>query len=269
MRKKAILTTSVLVLLFLLCAGLSAHAQLDVKEIIARSVEANKADWKADPEYDYSESVKENGHIKTSEVLMILGTPYERLVAVDGKPLSSQQQAQEQRKLEQAIANRRRETPEQRKDRIANWNRSQERDHFLMEQMTKAFVFKLEGTPKMNGHDVYELSATPDPNYQPPNNEAKVLTGMEGKLWIDRDTFQWVKVEAQVIHPVSIAGFLARVQPGTRFELQQAPVAPGIWFPTFFAVKSRAKILGIFSHNSEEEDTFSDYRKASAETVRK
>ena len=59
------------------------------------------------------------------------------------------------------------------------------------------------------------------PRYEPPNNEAKVLTGMEGMLWIDKTTFQWVKVEATVIQPVSIAGFLAQVQPGTCFELEK------------------------------------------------
>jgi hypothetical protein len=42
-------------------------------------------------------------------------------------------------------------------------------------------------------------------------SESKVLTGMEGKLWIDKKTLQWVKVEATVIHPVSIGGFLAEV----------------------------------------------------------
>jgi hypothetical protein len=43
---------------------------------------------------------------------------------------------------------------------------------------------------------------------------------MEGTLWIDKKTFQWVKVEATVIRPVSIAGFLAQVQTGRRFELE-------------------------------------------------
>jgi hypothetical protein len=48
---------------------------------------------------------------------------------------------------------------------------------------------------------------------------------MQGKLWIDKDSFQWVKVEAQVMHPVSIEGFLAKVEPGTHFELEKEPVA--------------------------------------------
>jgi hypothetical protein len=254
-------------LLFLVSAASLADSQIDVKEIIQRSVDANKADWKAQPEYDYSERVKESGHTKTFDVLMILGSPYHRLVAVDGKPLSPQQKANEQNKLNQEIAKRRSETPAQRANRIAEWNRSTQHDHFLIEQLTKAFDFKLEGTPTVNGHDVYELTATPRPDYRPPNNHAKVLTGMKGKLWIDRKTFQWVKVEAQVIHAVSIEGFLARVLPGTRFELRQAPVAPGVWLPTFFSVKSRAKIFFFVPHNSQEEDTFSDYHRASAPNI--
>ena len=78
-----------------------------------------------------------------------------------------------------------------------------------MEQLTKALDFKLVGEQKLGPYEVYVLKATPRPGYEPPNIESKVLTGMEGKLWIDEKTFQWVKVEATVVRPVSIEGFLA------------------------------------------------------------
>lgn len=41
-------------------------------------------------------------------------------------------------------------------------------------------------------------------------------------------------VEATVIHPVSIEGFLAQVEPGTQFKLEKMPVADGIWLPKHF-----------------------------------
>jgi len=252
-------------LLLVLSFGPAVHAQLDVKDIIQRSVEANKADWKVQPDYDHCIRVKEDSKVKTYDVLMILGSPYQRLVALDGKPLSPQQEKQEESKLQQEIADRRRETPQQRAKRIADWERSRQRNHLLLEQLTKAFDFKMEGDRKVEGHEVYELAATPRPGYQPPNNQAKVLTGMEGKLWIDQKSFQWVKVEAKVIHPVSIAGFMARVEKGTRFELRQAPVAPDIWFPSYFAVKARAKILFVIPHNNQEQDTYFNYRKAGSD----
>jgi len=93
-----------------------------------------------------------------------------------------------------------------------------------MQQLTEAFDFTLAGEERMGNHRVYVLDATPRAGYKPPNTETEVLTGMQGKLWIDKKTYQWVKVEAEVIHPVSIAGFLAKVEPGTRFELEKMPV---------------------------------------------
>ena len=84
---------------------------------------------------------------------------------------------------------------------------------------------------------------------------------MVGQLWIDQKTFQWVKVVAEVVHPVSIGGFLARVDPGTRFELDKAPVGNGIWLPSHFSMKSDAKVLHMFSHDSQEDVTYFDYKK--------
>jgi len=55
----------------------------DVKTIIQRSVEANTVDWKAAPEYEHLElDRRPDGSSKTFQVLMIEGSPYERLVAI-------------------------------------------------------------------------------------------------------------------------------------------------------------------------------------------
>jgi hypothetical protein len=70
----------------LLLAVLSSAslAQQDADTIIQRSVAANEADWKAAHEYDYVERDRQKGGgTKTSEELMILGSPYERLVVVN------------------------------------------------------------------------------------------------------------------------------------------------------------------------------------------
>jgi hypothetical protein len=61
--------------------------------------------------------------------------------------------------------------------------------------------FLLVGKRTLGGHHVFVLKATPRKDYKPPNRDCEALTGMEGTLWIDQKTFQWVKVEAHVIHP--------------------------------------------------------------------
>jgi hypothetical protein len=236
---------------------------IDVHAIIERSVRANNLDWQRAPGYKYFETDRDaqGKGTKTYEVMMIQGSPYQRLVAVNGQPLSPEEQQAEQSKMEAAIAARGKESPRQKAQRIAKYEKERKQDHLMMEQLTKAFDFTLQGTQKLGSFEVYLLKATPRPGYQPPNMQTKALTGMEGQLWVDTKTYQWVKVEATVVHPVSIEGFLARVEPGTRFELENVPVAEGLWLPKHFAMKANAKVLLLFNHREQEDQTFFDYRK--------
>ncbi len=166
------------------------------------------------------------------------------------------------RSCRDTIAKRRSESAAERSRRIAKYKADRKRDHALMNQLTDAFDFKMSGEETLSGHNVYALAATARPGYKPPSRETRALTGMEGKLWIDKDTYHWVKVEAHVVHPVSIESFLAKVQPGTRFELEKTPVTQGIWLRRHFSMKAKAKVFFFFSHNEQEDDTFFHYQKA-------
>lgn len=239
-----------------------AATQPDVLTIIQKSVEANDRDYKAAPHYDYKEHDKVGGVTKTFQVTMIEGSPYQRLTALNGKPLSAQQEQQELAKQKQAAAQRKAESPSQRRDRIAKYERDRARDHVMMEQLSKAFKFALVGRRRVRGFNVWELKATPLAGYKPPNMECQVLPGMDGELFIDQKTYQWVRVTARVIRPVSIEGFLAQVQPGTRFEIDKTPVDTGIWQITHFAMASHAKVLFMVNRYQEEEDTFSDFKRS-------
>jgi len=233
----------------------------DADTIIRRSVTANNHDWNAAPAFDYFERDQENGQTNTYEEVMILGSPYERLVAVNGQPLTPAQQAEQQRKLDEVVAQRRCESAQQRERRLAKYENDRKGDHSLMDQLVEAFNFRLIGQQTLGPYDVYVLEATPRPGYKPPNIEAQVLTGMQGELWIDKNTFQWVRVRAEVIHAVSIEGFLARVEPGTRFELEKMPVTDDVWLPKHFAMTSHARILFFLQNNRQEDDTYFDYHR--------
>jgi hypothetical protein len=213
--------------------------------------------------YDYFERDVKNQGSKTYHVMMILGSPYRLLEAVAGAPLSSGDRGKEQQKLEEAIARRCGESKRQTETRIQEYKKDVERDHRLVEEMTRAFVFRLLGETTVEGRMTWLLQATPRLGYRPPDNETKVLTGMQGQLWIDEATFQWARVEARVIHAVSIEGFLARVEPGTRFGLTEAPVPGGVWLPKQFSTGSKARVLSFIAHNTRDEETYFNYQKAS------
>lgn len=240
-----------------------ANGQENVTNIIEHSAEANERDWAAVSEFDDSERDRNKDGDKTYAVTMLYGSPYESLIAVNGHSLSASQQKEEQEKYEKTVAERQHESSEQRSQRIAKYQAERKRDHTLIQQLTAAFEFHLLGERVVNGHNVYVLKATPRQGYKPPDRDSEVLTGMDGTLWIDQKTFQWVKVEAHVIHPVRIEGFLAEVEPGTKFEVEKRPVSGDIWLASHYSVKSKAKVLFLFTHRGQEDETYFNYHKAS------
>jgi hypothetical protein len=251
--------------------GAAATQPPSASEIVQRSVAANRADWKAQPAYahrerDLKSKPGSDGHskveqIRTYEVMMINGSPYNRLIELNGKPLTTVQEEQEKAKLAREVHRRQGESPGDRQQRLGKYQRDRSDERFLMDQMVKAFRFRLTGERQIGGVDCYVLDAEPDPNYQPPVEKARVLTGMKGRLYVDKAQYHWVRVEAEVIHPVEFGLFLAKVKPGTSFELDQAPVG-NIWLPKRFTQSVNASVLGIYGMRSNEEEIYSDYHQS-------
>jgi len=252
---------------------LSAATLPNVDDIIRRSVANTQADWNDAPKYDFTERdvITRNAKTekKTYRVMMIDGSPYNRLVATNGEPLAAPQADIEERKLQREIANRQRETASQRQRRIARYSRERRQDNELLQQMIKAMDFKLAGEENVDGRRCFVLEGTPKPGYQPISRDTEVLKGMRGKLWIDEQSYQWVKVTAEVFRPVTFGLFIAQVQPGTEFALEQEPVIGNgnLWLPSHFSMRVSAKILRYWSRNYTDDETYSAYSTASAEKL--
>jgi hypothetical protein len=239
-----------------------AGQQADASKIVERSVEVLKKDWDAESQFNCSERDRDKNGIRTYEDIMLDGSQYQKLVAVNDQHLDAHQQAEQQQRFQRAVAERRSESNSQKRRRIARYQADRKRERELITELSQAFTFTMAGTDKLDGHDVYLLSAEPRKGYRPPNSEMRVLTGMRGKLWVEQSSFQWVKVEVEVVHPVSFGGFIARAEPGTRFELEQVPISGDIWLPSHFAVKSRSKIVFLFNHQTDEDVTYFNYHPA-------
>jgi hypothetical protein len=261
-------------ILFLVCsAGLSRGADSGpdrAAEIVRRSVANTNADWAAAPKYEFTERdiVTRRGQhtTKTYRVMMIEGSPYNKLTAINGQALSPAQQAAEDRKLEQESSRRHAEPSTERQKRIAQYERERHQDHALMAEMVKAFNFKLTGEETINGRRCFVLDATPKPEYEPPNHETRVLKGMRGKMWVDEQAYQWVKVHAEVFRPVTFGLFIARVGPGTEFTLESKPVEGNLWLPAHFSMTVNARVL-VLSKRSADDETYTNYHRSASPEI--
>ena len=245
---------------------LAFSVEPNTQEIVKLSIAAAEGDWKAISDFsDIERDADTRGGSTTSktyQVLMIDGSPYYRLIDINDQPLSPAEGAREGEKLERAIAKRKGESGKQRAKRLAQYQEELDRISALMRAMAEAFDFKLAGEERLEGHNVYVFEATPRPEYQPISRETKLLTGMKGTLWIDKDNYQWVKAEAEVLKPVSFGWFIAKVLPGTSFVLEQGLVTKGVWLPKHFRLEIKAKVLWL-PRGYVHDETYRDYRQIS------
>lgn len=233
--------------------------ELQARDIVRRSEQTTNAGFERLPDLDYCMTESNGDGTHTYAVFMIDGSTYKQLVAVDGTALPAEEQLKRTLDREKEVRRRSLESPEERKKRVARYEKDQQRNHDLLREMGKAFNLILAGKTVMAGRDTYVLDATPRAGYEPKDRQTQVLTGMRGTIWIDTASYGWVRAKAVVVHPVGIEGFLARVEKGTQFELEERPFQNNIWLPTLFSVHATTRILFFFRRSMTQDYTFSHY----------
>jgi hypothetical protein len=248
-------------------AGLAQQA----RDIVKRSVELDQYNWQRMKDYTWiarqtDRDLDSSGRVKSEkteewETVVIYGEPHHRMLERDGKPLSAQDQRKEQAKLDQAVAKREQETPEQRAHREAQYEKEREKDREFLREVPDLFDFKLLGEEKIDGHDVWVISATPKPDAQPKHSDAKPLLKIQAKVWIDKAEYQWVRLEAETTATISFGLFIARLAPGAKLEFEQTRVNDEVWLPKRQVVRGAARLGLVKKLAGEEETTWNNYRK--------
>jgi len=245
--------------------------QPDARDIMRRSLAASEHNWKIARNYTFLQRTEErqmdsagqvkSKQVKTHDVTLLEGSPYFRLTERDDHPLPPAEEKKEQEKLDKSIAGRLKETPAQRERRIHEYEQRRERQRADVAEVPEAFDFQIVGEERVEGRDTWVIDAMPRREYRPRARDTKILAHVKGRLWIDRQTFQWVKLDAEVIDAVSWGLFLVRLDPGARIHFEQAHVNDEVWLPSQISIKASAR-LGIFKRLRVEEDTtYRNYRK--------
>jgi len=260
----------------LLCL-LGAQNPPDAREIVRRSVELDQKNWAIARNYtflerdetrmlDRSGKPKKPRESRTYDVTLLEGSPYRRLVARNDKPLAPQEERKEQEKLRKSIEERRKETPEQRQARLAEWDRKQQHQRAPFQEIPDAFDLRLAGEETLDGRAVYVIAATPKPGYKPKLAAAAYFPKIKGRLWIDKQDNQWVKGEIETLDTISFGGILVRLSRGSHATFEQARVNDEVWLPKRIAVSVSARVMLVSAARAEVEIGFSNFRKFQADS---
>jgi len=249
----------------LLFASIRATTAENPQEIVEQAAAKMQADWAAAPGFAFVQrdvtTAKGVTTSRTHQVFMIAGSDYYMPIAIDDKPLAEDQRKQELQRLRQEVERRQKETPEQAARRSAQYRKIRDQNGVLLREFTQALDFTAAVEETVDGRIAYVFDAHPRANYHPPNRTAKILSGMQGRLWIDKETCHWLKAEAEALKPVSVFGIFARISPGTRMELEMTPVTDSFWFASRFVLQLKLSVLWHKTVKTEE-TTYRDYRPA-------
>ncbi len=249
---------------------------VDVREIMRRAVDKDIVDWQAAKDYTFLEKVREDkldrgGHVEsskleTSEILVLYGEPFERLVERDGKPLPAKDQSKEDEKFEKETKKRENETPEERRKRLEKYEKERQDDRAFVREILDAYDFKLVGEEVLNGRKAWVIDGTPHPGFEAKRKEAKILPKIKPRFWIDQQDYTWSKLTGEITDTISFGWVIARMHQGTRFEMQQERVNGEVWLPERVDVHLDARVALLKGYNEDVHVTYSDYRKFRTDT---
>jgi len=248
----------------------------DPREIVRRATEADRRNAEVARNYTFIQHQEQrqtdsSGKVKSVEsetwdVTLQEGSPYRRLVARNDQPLAAKEQKKEEEKLRASNEQRRKETKEQRDQRVADWERRQKQRREPLTELPDAFNFTLVKEEALNGGQAYVIDATPRPGYRPRLPSASYFPKVKARLWIDKNDYRWIKAEVESLDTVSFGGIVFRMAKGSKLVLEQERVNNEVWLPKLVSFRGAFRILLVKGYRGEFNITFSGYKKFSAES---
>jgi hypothetical protein len=237
----------------------------DALQIVSPSVMATERSWAMRDHYTYTERdedrrLNSQGQVKSESVdvtrmMLVNGARFEQLLEHNGQLPS----AKEQKRSDDDLEKLKHETPDEKAARV----RKDEENRAFLRDVLEAFDFRLVGEEIVGGRPAYVLHATPHPGYRAHGKYAKMFSRVEGKLWVDKQDFGWIKVDGEVTQSFSLGLILARVERGSHIIMEQTCVGESIWVPKRVEIRATARILFLKSLDIQRTLTYTDYRLAS------
>jgi len=251
-------------------ASVPSLTQDEIRQLIRKVADNDMGNDKLQRNYTYLQREEEHKldgkgrvtstEIRTSEILEIYGEQVERLISKNDEPLSDKDARKEEEKIQKLIDKRKNESADDREKREKKEEKDREEGRKFVTEVADAYSISLAGIESLDGRATYVIDAEPRPGYQPHMKEAKILTKLRGRMWIDKNESQPTKFDIQCIDTISYGLFLARIHKGTRIIYQQTRVNDEVWLPIYSEVHAGGRVL-FFHMKANEIERYSDYRK--------
>jgi ABC-type sugar transport system ATPase subunit len=258
-------------------APASADRPLPDVPALMRNVEANQRKAEAvEKDYIYhsvtsEEKLDSHGNVKKTQVVeadnfWLDGVPVTRVVKRDGKPLSADELAKEDRKLDE-------EAQKAREHRAQADEKGKETDPRGEDLVTVSRLMELGAflhprRVQLNGRDTIAVDFSGDPQAKTHDRMEEVIRDMAGTAWVDEQDQMLVRAEGHFVETFKVGGgLLADIRKGTRFTMQMTKVNGEVWLPAMIDGEGAARVLLFWNFDGRLHVSYADYRKFRASST--
>lgn len=232
-------------------------AQVDLQALVRRAAENAIANGRDTSRLYRYRSTKETNSgkalrdmVETKQVILA------RTVRWNDRDLTTEERAKEDARLDAVVR-----STEELKKKKAEQDADRKRTLQVVRALPDALIFKHDGTEVINGREALRLSFTPNPDFSPTAKETYGLKAAVGKLWIDKEHSQIVKMDAALTENVYIGwGILGHINKGGRLELEHSLVPGNAWRITKLNIEATGKVFFFKNIKVKNRQTAWDFR---------
>ena len=246
--------SAVLYSLLFMFSSVSPNAQvrapLSPPQIVNQMVEAETAAREKRQHFLYrreERSVRTRGHLWDELVVETSEGRLHRLVAVDGKPLSTGEQAAEDKRITYLVNH-----PADFRHEAQGRKDDEARMAALLKELPKLFLLQNAGSDG----DCTRITFAPNPQFQEASFQDRVVHAMSGVLLVHATDKRLCVIDAHLDHVVEFGfGLLGKVSNQSHFSILRQEISPGEWKTTKIRVHVDGSILLMKSVSRDEDSS--------------
>jgi hypothetical protein len=221
-------------------------------ELINAVVANELKDREQQRKWMYAIEKREGNQSLTEEQVETRNGPVYRVLALDGVPLTPDQRQQDNARISRLLhdAGQQAKLKQQYED-------DEQKLEKLMRVMPAAFLYAYDG---VDGTFV-RLKFRPDPSYQPPDYEARVVHSLAGTVLVDAQEKRLAKLSGQLINGVNFGfGIFGHIDAGGTIEVGRVQVAPSQWKTALLNIQLSGRLIFFKTINKQQYEVRSNFR---------
>jgi hypothetical protein len=200
---------------------------------------------------------REGDQSVTEEQVETKNGPLYRILALNGTPLNSEQRQQDEARIHRLLGD-----PSQQAKLKQQYEGDEQKLEKLMGIMPKAFLYAYDG---LDGKLV-RLKFRPDPAYNPPNYEARVVHNLAGTVLIDPELQRLAKLSGQLVSSVVFGyGIFGHIDNGGTFEIERVPVGPSQWKTALLSIHLTGRMILFKTVSKQQYEVRMNFREVPAD----